>query len=205
MTVSDPPTSRPTARDHASESLEDLLERVACGQESALRRFYERTSATVFGLVCRILRDRGEAEDALTDAYVQVWRQAGRFDRAAGSALAWVTMLARTRAIDRWRARDRRDARADDWESLRDLDLCDPAPCPSERSDGRERDHAVRRAVAALPFEQRRLIEAAFYSGLTHTELAESFGQPLGTVKTRIRAGLAALREALESLKGDQA
>ena len=204
MTVSDPPTSRFATRDHARESLEDLLERVADGEESALRLFYERTSRTVFGLVCRILGDRSEAEDALTDAYVQVWREAGRFDRGAGSALAWVTMLARTRAIDRWRARARRDARAD-WEPLDDLRLRDTAPCPAESSDGRERAQAVRRAVAALPFEQRRLVEAAFFSGLTHTELAETFGQPLGTVKTRIRAALAALREALESLKGDQA
>ena len=204
MTVSDPPTSRPAARDHARESLEDLLGRVADGEESALRLFYERTSRTVFGLVCRILRDRSEAEDALTDAYVQVWRQAGRFDRGAGSALAWVAMLARTRAIDRWRARERREARADGFESLDDLRLCDTSPCPAERSDGRERAQAVRDAVAGLPGEQRRLIEAAFFSGLTHTELAASFRQPLGTVKTRIRAGLAALREALESLQGDQ-
>jgi RNA polymerase sigma-70 factor (ECF subfamily) len=204
VTVSDPPTSRPLARDDASASLEDLLERVADGEESALRSFYERTSRTVFGLVSRIVRDRSEAEDALTDAYVQVWREAGRFDRGAGSALAWVTMLARTRAIDRWRARARRDARADDWESLGEQRLCDPDACPVERSDGRERAQAVRRAVAALPFEQRRLVEAAFFSGLTHTELAESFGQPLGTVKTRIRAALAALREALESLQGEQ-
>ena len=205
MTVSDPPTSRSVAREHANASLEDLLERVAEGEESALRRFYERTSAMVFGLVGRILRDRGEAEDALTDAYVQVWREAGRFDRRTGSALAWVTMLARTRAIDRWRARERRDARAQDWEALTDVRLLDSAPTPSERSDGRERALAVRRAVAALPGEQRRLIEAAFFSGLTHTELAAAFGQPLGTVKTRIRAGLAALRDALESLQGDHA
>ena len=203
MSVSDPPTSRSVARDSASVSLEDLLERVAAGEESALRRVYEQTSPVIFALVNRILRDRSEAEDALTDAYVQVWRQAARFDRAAGSAFAWVTMLARTRAIDRWRAKERREARSQEFQALTELQLLDSAPCPSERSDGRERAQAVRRAVAALPGEQRRLIEAAFFSGLTHSELAESFGQPLGTVKTRIRAGLSALREALESLKGD--
>jgi RNA polymerase sigma-70 factor, ECF subfamily len=205
VTVIDPPTLRALAPDHAATPLEDLLARVGQGDETALRAVYERTSAMLFGLVSRILPDRGEAEDALTDVYVQVWRQASRYERGTASALAWLTMLARTRAIDRWRARDRREGRAQALDSLDERRLLDPEPCPIESSNGRERAQLVRRAVAALPAEQRRLIEAAFFSGLTHTELAEAFRQPLGTVKTRIRAGLAALREALVSIQGEHA
>jgi len=182
-------------------SLETLLARMAGGDEGALRELYDRTSRRVYGLALAVLRDAAAAEDVALEVYLQAWRQAERFDAATGSALAWLSTLARTRAIDAWRARRRQAARQEALDVQAEL-LVSEAPGPEARGQQAERAARVRTAVDALPPEQRRALQAAFFSGLTHVEVAAALGQPLGTVKTRIRAGLTALRAALADVEG---
>ena len=182
-------------------SLETLLGRMAGGDEGALRELYDRTSRRVYGLALAVLRDAAAAEDVALEVYLQAWRQASRFDAATGSALAWLSTLARTRAIDAWRARRRQAARQEALDVQAEL-LVSEAPGPEARGQQAERAARVRTAVDALPPEQRRALQAAFFSGLTHVEVAAALGQPLGTVKTRIRAGLTALRAALADVEG---
>ena len=184
-----------------SSSLESLLTRMAGGDEAALRELYDRTSRRVYGLALAVLRDAAAAEDVALEVYLQAWRQAERFDAATGSALAWLSTLARTRAIDAWRARRRQAARQETLDPQADT-LVSEAPGPDARGQMAERAARVRTAVDALPPEQRRVLQAAFFSGLTHVEVAAALGQPLGTVKTRIRAGLTALRAALADVEG---
>ncbi len=183
-------------------ALESLLARVAGGDESALRELYDRTSRRVFGLALAVLRDRAAAEDVTLEVYVQVWRQAQRFDAAQGAALAWLATLARTRAIDAWRARQRQAAREAAPELPDATELACSAPGPEARCEDGERAARVHRALDSLPPEQRRALQAAYFTGLTHVEIAAAFGQPLGTVKTRIRNGLLALRRALAGMEG---
>ena len=184
-----------------ASSLENLLGRMAGGDEGALRELYDRTSRRVYGLALAVLRDAAAAEDVALEVYLQAWRQAARFDAATGSALAWLSTLARTRAIDAWRARRRQAARQESLDVQAEL-LVSEAPGPEARGQQAERAARVRTAVDALPPEQRRALQAAFFSGLTHVEVAAALGQPLGTVKTRIRAGLTALRAALADVEG---
>jgi RNA polymerase sigma-70 factor, ECF subfamily len=185
--------------------LEDLLARVAGGDEAALRELYDRTSRRVFGLALAVLRDRAAAEDVALEVYVQAWQQAGRFDPRVGSVLAWLGNMARTRAIDAWRARQRQAARAAPLDAAALDSLASDVAGPEARGQQAERAARVAAALDALPDEQRRLVRAAFYTGLTHTEIAAAYGQPLGTVKTRIRNGLNALRRALAATEGQAA
>lgn len=186
----------------AEASLEILLARVAGGDESALRELYDRTSRRVFGLALAVLRDRAAAEDVALEVYVQVWTQAQRFDARQGAALAWLATLARTRAIDAWRARQRQATVGAPAGLAEAAHLASAAPGPEARCEDAERAARVRRALDGLPPEQRRALQAAYFTGLTHVEIAAAFGQPLGTVKTRIRNGLLALRSALAGLEG---
>ncbi len=185
------------AGDSAQPRLAALIARIGRADETALRELYELTSSRLHGLVLQIVRAPAAAEDVLLEVYLQVWRQALRYDAAQAPVLAWLTLLARTRAIDAWRARSRLTRRESALDARHD-ELLDPQPDPLDRSIGSEHAATVRAAVSALPTEQRRAIEAAFFRGLTHTEVAELLDQPLGTVKTRIRTALATLRESLD-------
>ena len=183
------------------DPLSPLLARISQGDEAALGVFYDATSARVFGLAIAILRNPSAAEEATLDVYSQVWRQAGRFDPAKGNATGWLLTLARSRAIDLLRSRSRtldQEEALDGTFHLRDED-----PGPERASLEAERARRVRAALAALPPEQRQAIEAAFFGGLSHSEVAAALGQPLGTIKTRIRTGLSALRRALASVQED--
>ncbi len=169
----------------------------ARGDERALGALYDATSRRVYGLALQILRDPALAEEATLDVFTQVWRRAGGYDATRGTPLAYLLTLARTRAIDLLRARSRRAAREDELPA--EFAVADPGPDPfAERHDA-ERADMVRRAVSALPTEQRRAIEAAYFGGLSHSEAAAALGAPLGTVKTRIRDGLTSLRRALNA------
>jgi RNA polymerase sigma-70 factor (ECF subfamily) len=170
---------------------------VASGDRAAFRALYDATCSRVFGLSLQILRDRSAAEEATVDVYEQIWRQAPRFDSTKGSVPTWITSMARTRAIDLRRTRSRtqeRETALDDGQMER---LAESERDPVDASVERERARRVRSALEALPREQRRAVEAAFFGGLSHTEIAAALGQPLGTVKTRIRSALSALRRAL--------
>jgi RNA polymerase sigma-70 factor (ECF subfamily) len=177
-----------------------LIKGIAEGDQSAMATLYDSTSKLVFGLVLRILQDRETAEEVLLDVYTQVWRQATSYDAQRGTPLAWLMTIARSRALDRlrsgWQERQRKEP-LDAVSEARDL-----ASNPEEMTVSAERQRLVRQALGMLSPEQREVIELAYYSGLSHSEIAAQLGQPLGTVKTRTRLGLMKLREALKPVLG---
>lgn len=180
----------------------DLLQRIAARDEGALAAFYDRHSRVAYSVILRVLRLPGEAEDVLQETFVRVWSRAETYDAALGAPGAWMIRIARNRAIDRLRQRQvRRDISV---EPAIGPDGASSTPEPETRVTPEVLLHeartggALRAALAHLPAAQRALIHAAFYEGYTHQELSARFDLPLGTVKTRIRAGLLALRGHLE-------
>ncbi len=174
-----------------------LVQRTAAGDQQAVAEFYDATSHLVFGLALRILGDRHSAEDVVVEVYTQAWRRAKDYDPTRGTACSWLLTLARSRAIDMLRAH-KHDRDIDPLESAGELEA--NTPNPEDASADIERHHFVRRALDGLGAEQREAIELAYFSGLSHTEIAARLGQPLGTVKTRIRLGMMRLREVLGHL-----
>jgi len=178
-----------------------LSGRVAQADQAALPALYDRTSARVYGLALRILRDQSAAEEVALDVHLQVHRQASRFDPARGHALAWLLTLARTRAIDRLRVesrRHRREAPLDPGAELPSL-----ASDPDESVAASQLQPVMRASFQRLSAEQRQVLELAYYSGLTQSEIAEELRLPLGTVKTRIRSGMLLLRRERQPLLGE--
>jgi RNA polymerase sigma-70 factor, ECF subfamily len=173
-----------------SRDADVLLSRMAGGDQTALAELYDRFAGLVHGLALRIVRDHAEAEDVVQEVFVQAWRQAARYDASRGTPEAWICIMARTRALDRVR---RRTARRED--------PAESAP-PGSGTPRNEENLAVRQALQELSPDQRRALELAYYEGLTQAEIAERLGEPLGTIKTRIRTGMIRLREALEPLQG---
>jgi RNA polymerase sigma-70 factor (ECF subfamily) len=180
-----PPTADRTYADAV------LLDRIVARDPNALGELYDRYSRLLFGLVLRILKNRDEAEEVLQEAFIQAWTRAGTFHRELGSAAGWLVGIARNRAIDRLRANAVRPAALDRPADAAPADPAGPGWPGDEQID-------IRRALGLLPADQRELIEEAYFLGLTHSELAARHGLPLGTVKTRIRAGMQALRAYLE-------
>lgn len=181
-------------------TLDGLLAAAAGGDQRAFAEFYDRTASQAFGLALRILRDRSRAEEVTLEAFTQVWQQAERHDPSRSNAVAWLLLVVRSRALDVWRSkgeRVRRDSSSDDLATLPGA-----SPDPLQARELRERAERVRSALRQLPAEQRVAIEIAFFRGLTHTEVAAALGAPLGTVKSRIRLGLQALRTLLAPAQG---
>lgn len=175
-----------------------LLGRVARGDRAAFATLFDRHSSVVLGLLVRMLGRRPEAEELLQDAFLQVWREADRYRPDAASPRGWILMIARSRALDRIRSRAARERR--ETTVVRDRPAAATVePAGPERLERRERRTRVAVALSTLPAEQRQAIEHAFFGGLTHRQVAERLGQPLGTVKSRILLGMRKLREALEA------
>lgn len=172
-----------------------LIALTAQGDQTALATFYDRTSPQVFGLVLKILNNREAAEEVTLDVYTQVWRQAHTYDQARGAPGAWLMMLARTRAIDRFRAGAVEHGRIESLDAV-ELFISD-GDTPEQDVEGQERRRYVQQALAVLTAEQRQAIALAYFYGLSQSEIAEKLQLPLGTVKTRIRLGMMKLREAL--------
>jgi RNA polymerase sigma-70 factor (ECF subfamily) len=181
-----------------------LLQRIAIRDEAALAELYDRHSRRAYSVIMRILGSQSDAEDVLQETFVRVWSRAESYDALMGTPSAWLTRIARNRAIDRLRARRVRGNVA-----VGPIQAGDDPPrseepvtrdTPETVLEGRTMAGAVRTALAALTPAQRALIEAAYFEGYTHSELATRFGVPLGTVKTRIRTGLAAMRDRLEQV-----
>jgi RNA polymerase sigma-70 factor (ECF subfamily) len=177
----------------------ELIERIRKGDQSALDLLYKRYSSPVYSLIWKILQNSEEAEDVALDVFWQVWRQADRYDPARGAPPAWIFTLARSRAIDRLRSRNRREDRtiSIDDPNLHFDPLDENASADQVVSFRQSRD-AVRAAMEKLSAVQREAVELAFLKGMTHVEISEQLGQPLGTVKTRIRQGLIRLRKHLD-------
>jgi RNA polymerase sigma-70 factor (ECF subfamily) len=169
-----------------------LISRLIARDPSALSELYDAHSRLLFGLILRILRDRAEAEEVLQEVFVQVWTRAETYNADLGSPTGWLVGIARNRAIDRLRANTVRE------RATEAAPAPPPVVTPELHASLAERQRTVQRALDALPLEQRELIEQAYFHGLTQAELAARFNLPLGTVKTRIRAGLLALRGNLE-------
>ena len=179
------------------QQLADFIESISCGNEEALTALYDATNRLLYGLVLRILTDPDAAEEVLLDVYKQVWRKASSYDQARGNPLAWLMTIARSRAIDRLRSTRLERQRVEALDNVREI----AASCDVERDavlSGMRR--VIRKALDSLPPEQREVIDLAYYGGLSQSEIAARIGQPLGTVKTRVRLGLAKLREALRPL-----
>ena len=172
-----------------------LVERVVARDADAVSDLYDRYSRLLYGLILRIVRDHSEAEEILQEVFVLVWNRGATYNALLGSPAAWLVGIARNRAIDRLRANS---ARGRVIESAR-LDT-EPSASPEMDASLAEQQRTVRRALDAIPREQRDLIEDAYFLGFTHSELAERHRLPLGTVKTRIRTGLLALRERLSQI-----
>jgi RNA polymerase sigma-70 factor (ECF subfamily) len=180
-----------------------LIRGVAGGDERAFSLLYDRYSAILFGLLLRILHSRAEAEDVLQEVFLQVWQQARSFDPSRGRPFTWMVTLARSRAIDRLRASASR-ARAAQRSTE---EATTTATVQEEASDETviraERAEVVRDALAELPEEQRQVLLLAYLEGMSQSEIAAARGQPLGTVKTRTRAGLKKLSELLRARLGE--
>jgi RNA polymerase sigma-70 factor (ECF subfamily) len=166
------------------------MARIATGDEPAFAELYDALAPTIYGIVLRVVRDPAQSEEVTQEVFVELWRQAARFDSARGGVRAWAVTIAHRRAIDRVRSE----------QSLRDRQLRDAAVSPGASEsppeaviDSLDRDRA-RWALTELSDAQRQALELAFFGGLTHVEIADRLGVALGTVKTRIRDGLIRLR-----------
>lgn len=171
-----------------------LVQRIAAGDERALRELYDRHGRAAYALACAIVGERADAEEVVVDVFGQAWRAAGQFDPARGTVGSWVATIARTRALDLVRARGRRSRVLERAAALSDDGVPEPADRDVERAEARR---LVTRALTDLPAPQRRAIELAYFGGLSQSEIAAQLGEPLGTVKTRIRDGMAKLRTLL--------
>ena len=182
---------------------EDLMHLVARAEPQAFEVLYERHSGPAFSLAYRMVGNRAAAEDVVQEALLSAWRSGGRYDRARGSVRTWLLGIVHNRAIDALRRSIAHDRRRASDEGLEERFAA------TDRTDldvVRDEDaRVVRAALHELPAEQQRVITLAYFGGFTHTEIAELLGQPLGTVKGRMRLGLAKLRDGLErSLEGSR-
>jgi len=187
------------ARELAHLSDEAVVALVARSDEVALGELYDRYRRVAYGLALRILRDEALAEDAMQEAFLAIWRGAGRFVPERGKAGTWVLTLVHRRAVDLVRREERRRA-----EPLPETEEIGGESSAADDAWLRLERERVQTALSRLPDPQREAIELAYYGGFTQSELAERLGEPLGTIKSRMFAGLARMRELLETpLEGE--
>jgi RNA polymerase sigma-70 factor (ECF subfamily) len=174
---------------------EDLLRRTSLGETEAFEQLYQLFASRVYGIARRVVRDPDQAEEVAQEVFLEVWRRAGRFDPARGSATSWLLTLAHSRSVDRVRsaqASSERDARFARAGVERDVDTV------AEAVENRWERHAVRRCLSTLTDLQRQSVTLAYYSGYTYPQVAELLQTPLPTIKTRMRDGLIRLRDCLK-------
>lgn len=165
-----------------------LIERIRAGDERAMGELYDRYSGVVYGVALRVLGNTSSAEDVLQEVFLQLWRNPQSFDADRGRLAPWLAVIARNRAIDLLRKRPMED-------DIDELPISTGVNLEDEAAE-RMAISKARVVLGQLPQDQRRALEMAFFEGMTHTEIAAKTGDPLGTVKTRIRSGLLALRKA---------
>lgn len=176
---------------------EALFARIANGDEAAFASFYDRHETLLYSIAHRIVGTDTEAEDVLQEAAVLVWERAPTYNRSLGKPLSWAITIVRNKAIDRFRSGKRR---SEVFSEITEEAMPEAGPGmePDPRAFAGEDATFVRRALASLGRDQRQAIEMAFFGGLTQNEIAEQLGQPLGTIKARIRRGMIQMRDALE-------
>ena len=190
-------TAIPVPKDVDLEAVPDpaLVAAVGAGDEAALALLYDRFSGMLLGLAHRILNDASDAEEILQEAFVQVWKQAGRYDSSRSSVSTWLVLITRSRAIDRLRSRKVKE------RTLLGVQQEKRGMHTSPEGVGdvlrQERGQRLREEMALLPQEQREVLEMAFFRGMTQSEIANRTGIPLGTVKTRSLLAMRKLRKAL--------
>ena len=187
--------------------LEDvaLVRRMAAGENQALGALYDRWHAVVHGVVARLLRQPDDVEDVVEETFWQAWRQASRFDPARGAVQTWLLTIARSRALDRVRSLRRRREESLEGDDGQIVIQEAAASDPGLDAEASERRRIVVAALSGLPAEQREALELGYYGGLSQTEIAERTGQPLGTVKTRMRLAMQKLRGQLQILRSEGA
>jgi len=180
---------------------QEMIARIGRRDQSAFSALYDRLSGPLYSLAMKMLGDPAEAQDALQEVFLQIWSRAATYDPEQSSVFSWTVLLTRSRVIDRMRARGRRSrvvvASTEDAPTAADASTVESAADTAEKNDEAAR---VRYVLNNLPSEQREAIELAFFEHLSHHEIAARLGQPLGTVKARIRRGLLKLRERLKNL-----
>jgi RNA polymerase sigma-70 factor, ECF subfamily len=188
----------PPGADRQREEDQRLLAGVAAQSSEALAALFDRHGAAVLGLLTRMLGRHGEAEEVLQEVFLWVWQHPLRYDAQRSSLRGWLLVLARSRALDVLRA-DRSRRLREEGVAKERPESSEPVPLAS--MEEREHRRRISAALATLPLDQRRCIELAFFSGLSHTQVAAHLGAPLGTVKSRIQLGMAKLRVALAGLE----
>lgn len=180
-------TMQPAAREVA-----DLIARCALRDRAAFRRLYDRTSAKLFGVVLRILRDRGEAEEAVQEVYVKIWQRAGQYVPGQTSPISWLVAVARNHALDMLRAR--RPA-TDDIDEI--FDLADDMPTPERATETKQDGARITNCLATLDPDRAAAVKGAYLDGFSYEELAQRYAVPLNTMRTWLRRSLLKLRECL--------
>ncbi|MEO7433481.1 MAG: sigma-70 family RNA polymerase sigma factor [Dokdonella sp.] len=177
------------------DRLRDLLVAVAGGDARAFENLYKSTSAKLFGICLRVVKQRSDAEDVLQDVYSTIWRKANLYDSARASAMTWLAMMARNKAIDRVRSGgvERNSATLDLADDLHDMN-----PTPTAAAESTDDNKRLDACLGELDVQRRNLIRVAFFEGATYEELASRSGSPLGTIKSWIRRGLLRLKACLE-------
>lgn len=191
-----PSGSSPESEGTGLPDLSDLLRRSARADEEAFAQLYDATSARVYGLALRVVRDPAQAQEVAQEAFLEIWRTSGRFDPARGSALGWMLTLAHRKAVDRVRSAEASSRRDTSYHTQNPAEIDSAAhDSTAEAAEASLEARRVRVAMTELTEVQREAIELAFFGGYTHTEVATMLDLPVGTAKTRIRDGLIRLRD----------
>jgi len=170
-----------------------MLDRIGAGDRDALKMLYEATSAKLFGVILRIVIERGEAEDVLQEVYITVWRKAAEFDATRASPITWMVTIARNRAIDRLRAKGSRPTTTLDEAA----EIRDAAPAADTLIDSANDAKRVQAALGMLDPKHAAIIRCAYFEGLTYEALSDREGVPVGTLKSWVRRGLMRMRTVL--------
>jgi RNA polymerase sigma-70 factor (ECF subfamily) len=186
---------KPPTADSSADA--GLLRRIALGDSGALKTLHDRCSGRALAVAQRMLRSRSDAEEVVQEAFLQIWKRAETYDPARGGVDAWVATIVRTRAVDRLRALGANAKMLASNEAAVDVGAPE-VPSPSHQLESAQDRARVNAALKELSPEQRSVLELAFFEGLSHREIAERTGQPLGTVKTRVRLGMLKLAGVLE-------
>jgi RNA polymerase sigma-70 factor, ECF subfamily len=190
-----------TSSEPAPINDEELIRGIIEGKSGALGELYDRYGRLVYSLAYQVVGDSATAEEISQEVFLQVWNKAGTYQAVQGKVVTWLTSVARHKAIDSLRRKGARpEGHQIGFETEDDLDLVDPVGV-EEQVENSQRSLAIRRAIAHLPPEQQKALSMAYFKGMTHQEVADLIGEPLGTVKTRIRLAMLKLRLLLENEK----